>query len=120
VDEFPMERESVMFQIVGSKPPFNLPLRGRLADASHDMFDSQLFTVPVEGELTLPNTPELRPMIRQSLTWFTELMHRPVKQTDHILRCAFSEVLAAGYEATVVVKDTHKPFRRYKFQIALP
>ena len=38
-DEFPVECESGMFEVVGSEPSFNLALRGGFADAPEDVFD---------------------------------------------------------------------------------
>jgi hypothetical protein len=49
VDEFPVDWESVVFLVIGSKPPFNLPLRGGFADASENMFDSPPLAVLVEA-----------------------------------------------------------------------
>ena len=49
VDEFPVEREPVMFQVVGSEPSFNLSLRCWFPDASKNMLDPMLKTVLVEA-----------------------------------------------------------------------
>jgi hypothetical protein len=49
VNEFPVERESSMFQIAGPEPAFNLPLRRRFPDAAKNMFDTLLLTVLVEA-----------------------------------------------------------------------
>ena len=48
-DEFPVERESGMFLVVGSEPSFNLALRCGFADSSEDMFDPMLLAVCVEA-----------------------------------------------------------------------
>jgi hypothetical protein len=48
VDEFPVERESGVFLVVGSEPPFNLPLRRVFPDAPEIMFDPMLLAVSVE------------------------------------------------------------------------
>ena len=44
-DEFPVERESCMLQVVGSEPTFDLSKRGGFADAAWDMLDPILFAV---------------------------------------------------------------------------
>jgi len=49
VDEFPVEWESVMFQVVGAEPSFDLSLRGGFPDAAHDVFNPLLLAVPVEA-----------------------------------------------------------------------
>ena len=48
-DEFPVEWESGMFEVVGSEPTFDLSERGWFADAAEDMLDSDGFTVCVEA-----------------------------------------------------------------------
>jgi len=59
VDEFPVEWESGVFEVVGAEPTFNLPLRRRFADASENMLDPLLLAVLVEAGFSSPDTPEL-------------------------------------------------------------
>ena len=49
MNEFPVEREPFMFQIVCSEPAFDLSKRCWLADAAEDMFDPMLLAVLVEA-----------------------------------------------------------------------
>ena len=59
VDEFPVEFESGVFQVVGSEPSFNLALRGGFADSSEDMLDPLLLAVRVEVGFSSAYAPEL-------------------------------------------------------------
>jgi len=47
LDEFPVEFESGVFDVVGSEPSFNLALRCEFAYASENMFDPMLFRLRV-------------------------------------------------------------------------
>jgi hypothetical protein len=49
LDEFPVERESRVFLVVGSEPTFDLTECGGFADAAEDVFDSDALTVCVEA-----------------------------------------------------------------------
>ena len=120
MDEFPVELESDVFLVVGSEPSFNLPLRRRFPDPSHNVFDPLLSTVLVEARLTPPNTPEYAPMIRQGLPGLAVFMDGSIEQPDHVLRGGFIEVFATGYEPAVVVEDGYEPSWRIKLQVTLP
>jgi hypothetical protein len=52
-DEFPVELESGMFEVVGSEPSFYLAKRCRLADAAEDMLDPLLLTCAVKLDSSL-------------------------------------------------------------------
>ena len=57
-----------MFEIVCSKPSFNLSLRRGFSDASENMFDPVPVAVIVETGFSSPHTPELRSMIGEDLS----------------------------------------------------
>lgn len=59
LDEFPVELESGMFEVVGSEPAFDLSERRRLADAAEDMLDPLLLTVRGEAGFASAYAPEL-------------------------------------------------------------
>ena len=59
LDEFPVEPESGMFEVVGSEPSFDLSERCRLADAAEDMLDPLLLTVRGESGFASAYAPEL-------------------------------------------------------------
>ena len=59
LDEFPVQRQPRMFQIVGSEPAFDLALRRRLADAAEDVLDVLLLAVRVEFGFSSAYAPEL-------------------------------------------------------------
>jgi len=48
-NEFPVERESRVFLVVGSEPAFDLSERCGFADSSEDMLDPAALTVCVEA-----------------------------------------------------------------------
>ena len=58
-DEFPVELEPGMFEVVGSEPSFYLAKRCRLADAAEDMLDPLLLTVCGESGFASAYAPEL-------------------------------------------------------------
>lgn len=53
LDEFPVEREPRMFELVGSEPTFDLSERRGLTDSAEDMLDPMVLTVCVEKKETL-------------------------------------------------------------------
>jgi len=59
LDEFPVELESGMFEVVCSEPSFDLSERRRLADAAEDMLDPLLLTVRGETGFASAYAPEL-------------------------------------------------------------
>ena len=48
-DEFPVEWESCMFEVVGSEPSFDLSKRGGLTYSAEDMLDPLLLAVRGEA-----------------------------------------------------------------------
>ena len=98
VDEFPVESKPVMFQIVGSKPRFNLSLRCGVSDSSHDVFDALLLAVlpTVKAQLTRPNTPEYATVVRQCLSGFIVLANRPVELTPTATQSGDKSISLAG------------------------
>jgi len=65
-DEFPVEREPGMLEVVGSEPSFDLPKRRGLAE---DMLDPLLLAVGVERGLASAYAPELAVVVCESLSW---------------------------------------------------
>ena len=78
-DEFPVELESGMFEVVCSEPSFDLSERCRFADAAEDVFDFFLVTVRVEGGFASADAPELAAMVGEDLAWFRVFMYRLVE-----------------------------------------
>jgi hypothetical protein len=113
-DEFPVELESRMFQVVGSEPSFNLTLRCGFTDSSKDMVDPTLLAVGVEHGFSFPYAPELAAVICEYLSGLRVFMNSLVEEVDHVLRGSFIEYSAAGHEAAVVVEDSYQPFWAYK------
>ena len=58
-DEFRVEGEPCMLDVVGSEPAFDLSQRRRFADSSDDMLDPFGFGVCVEAGLAFAYAPEL-------------------------------------------------------------
>jgi hypothetical protein len=102
-DEFPVELESGMLQVVGSEPSFNLALRGGFADSSKGMLDPLLLAVRIEVGFAFPYAPELAAMICEDLSRFVVFVDSLVEEADHVLGGSFIEYLTACYEAAVVV-----------------
>jgi hypothetical protein len=75
LDEFPVELEPGMLQIVGSEPTFNLAKRRGLADASEDMLDLLPLAVCVERGLSSADAPELAAVVGEDLSWLRIVMY---------------------------------------------
>ena len=68
--EFPVERESRVFLVVGSEPSFDLSECCGFADSAEDVFDLLLVTVCVERGFSSSYAPELAAMVGEDFSWF--------------------------------------------------